>query len=132
MVHNGQIKIADFGLSKIRDEISSNSSRVLGHTAYVDPQCFQDEEYTRNEKSDIYALGVLFWELTSGKPPFENVKSYLIPMRIKNGNRENAIDGTPSEYIKLYTQCWDEDPEKRPTMEFILASLNKVAWETRS
>src|SRR5947209_12285929 len=58
-------------------------------------------------------------------------ESYLIPLRIKNGQREKEIDGTPSEYIKLYTKCWDENPEERTTMEFILITLNTITWEMK-
>src|SRR2546423_247089 len=85
--------------------------------AYIDPQCFKDKTFSRNEKSDIYALGVILWELSSGKIPFEHVESYLIPFEIKNGVREKAIRGVPAEY---------EDPEKRPTIQFVLETLNKA------
>src|SRR5437763_10792799 len=98
--------------------------------AYIDPQCFNVKSFVRNEKSDIYTLGVLLWELSSGKPPFESVEAYSIIHQIINGQRELPIDGTPLEYIKLYTKCWDEDPEKRPTIEFILMTLNNVKWIT--
>src|SRR2546423_5049808 len=98
--------------------------------AYIDPQCFKGNTFSRNEKSDIYALGVIFWELSSGKIPFEHVDRYLIPFEINNGQREKAIAGTPAEYVKLYTDCWNEDPQKRPTLEFVLETLNKITWET--
>ena len=125
MVHNGQIKIADLGLSKIRDEIAF---KVFGHMAYIDPQSFKDKFFLRNEQSDIYALGIVLWELSSGKTPFEHLPSYLIAFEINNGQREKVIDGTPSEYVELYTNCWGEDPEKRPTIEFVLEALNKITW----
>src|SRR5438874_13123967 len=99
--------------------------------AYIDPQFFKDESFARNEKSDIYALGVLLWELSSGKPPFEKLEGYQILLGIKKGHREKQIDGTPTEYVKLYTDCWDENPEKRPTVKIVLETLNKVKWRTQ-
>src|SRR2546421_21348 len=105
---------------------------MLGHMAYTEPQCFGDKHYSRNQKSDIYALGVLLWELSSGRPPFENVEKHLIPLRIINGDREKPIDGTPLEYVELYTKCWNKDPESRPTIEFILETLNAITWETKT
>ena len=56
--------IADLGLSKQLGEINSNSI-LLGMPAYIDPQCFIKNYYKRNEKSDTYSLGALFWEKSS-------------------------------------------------------------------
>ena len=102
MVHNNQIKIADLGLSKIRNE-NTSTSKVFGNTAYIDPQCYIKINYKRNEKSDIYSLGVLFWEISSGKPPFSDVPIYRINLEIVNGKREIPIPDTPIDYINIYT-----------------------------
>ncbi|CAG8486833.1 25195_t:CDS:2, partial [Gigaspora margarita] len=69
------------------------------------------------KKTDIYSLGMIFWELSSGRPPFEN-QSNMIDLAIKiiKGDRENIVYGTP-EYRNLYTKCWDADPYKRPDIE---------------
>src|SRR5438128_962594 len=99
--------------------------------AYIDPQCFKDKYFSRNEKSDIYALGVVLWELSSGETPFEHVDSHLIILEILKGNRQKAIDGVPTEYVQLYTDCWDEDPEKRPAVEIVLEILNQVTWSAQ-
>ncbi|RIB25801.1 kinase-like domain-containing protein, partial [Gigaspora rosea] len=63
--------IADFGLSrKIDDTYNSSASMIKGVPAYLDPQCHCEPGKKPDEKSDIYSLGVIFWELTSGIPPF--------------------------------------------------------------
>jgi serine/threonine protein kinase len=68
--------LADFGLSK-RIGMSSNfQSKLFGVGPYIDPKCFSREKknnnqmYSLNEKSDVYSVGVLLWEISSGKPPF--------------------------------------------------------------
>src|SRR6185369_4249286 len=65
-----------------------------------------------------------------GKPPFEKFDGYQILLRINRGHHETTIDGTPPEYVKLYTECWDEDPEKRPTIDVILEKLYDITWKT--
>ncbi|PKB92052.1 hypothetical protein RhiirA5_446240, partial [Rhizophagus irregularis] len=62
------------------------------------------------KKSDIYSIGVLFWEISSGKPPFheENYKIGLI-YDISQGRREEIISVTPNDYSTLYTECWNND-----------------------
>ncbi|RIB19914.1 kinase-like domain-containing protein [Gigaspora rosea] len=73
----------------------------------------------RNEKSDIYSLGVLLWELTSGTSPFNNLTSVAVILKIINNEKEKVIPGTPTDYSELYKSCWSSDPDKRPTLEKI-------------
>ena len=92
--------IADLGLSKQLTEVTSHSI-VYGMPAYIEPQCFKNNNYIRNKKSDIYSLGVLLWEITSGYPPFSTVPIHALIFAIANGIREQPIIGTPSAYITL-------------------------------
>ena len=57
-----------------------------------------------NKKSDVYSIGVLLWEISSGQPPFQG-ESYDISlvMRIVQGYRETTVPGTPTDYSNLYT-----------------------------
>jgi hypothetical protein len=104
--------LADFGLSK-RIGMSSNfQSKLFGVVPYVDPKSFSrrrnnnNQMYSLNEKSDVYSVGVLLWEISSGKPPFyaegEHYDVGLI-YDISQGIRETAVPDTPDEYIKIYT-----------------------------
>ena len=114
--------LADFGLSKYLAEIKSNS-KILGMPAYIEPQCFTDNKHKRNEKSDIYSLGVLFWEISSGKPPFSETFIYKISLDIVKGIRETQIDKTPLKYQQLYEKCWKEEPNQRPDIDEIYKIL---------
>ncbi|PKY33963.1 kinase-like protein, partial [Rhizophagus irregularis] len=69
LVHQNSIKLADFGLSKRVDESSNSQSRLCGMIPYIDPKAITDN-LKLNEKSDVYSIGVLLWEISSGKPPF--------------------------------------------------------------
>jgi len=104
--------LADFGLSK-RIEVSSSScqksSKLFGMIPYIDPKRFHIQKNndiqtnTLNEKSDVYSVGVLLWEISSGYPPFEGEQyDICLAVRILQGYREKPIDGTPEDYIELY------------------------------
>ncbi len=100
------IKLADFDLSKKIAEASSNTFRLLGVVTYIDPKSFSDDQnYKLNKKSDIYSIGVLMWQISSGFKPFsaesDTYNTSLI-LSILNGKREKVIDGTPIEYSNLY------------------------------
>ncbi|KAG9296136.1 hypothetical protein G9A89_011989, partial [Geosiphon pyriformis] len=64
LVHNKTVKISDIGLPKNQSKILGLANEIKDQPAYIDPQCFKNEQFIRNKKSDIYALGVLLWELT--------------------------------------------------------------------
>ncbi|RIB12262.1 kinase-like domain-containing protein [Gigaspora rosea] len=127
LVHENKMMISDFNLSKQLTDISSVSkSSVNGIPTYIDPQCFKDSQYSRNKKSDIYSLGVILWEISSGKPPFESKTAYQSIIQINEGIRETPVEGTPSQYVDLYKLCWAEDPNKRPDAEHVLETLNRI------
>ena len=88
-------------------EASSSASKIFGVIPYVDPKKFdQSKNYKLNKKSDVYSIGVLMWQISSGCKPFKD-KGFDYDARltlfILDGNREEMINGTPVEYNKLYT-----------------------------
>ena len=103
-MHQKNIKLADFGLSKKIVEASSNASKIFGIIPYIDPKKLSDQNYKLNKESDVYSIGVLLWKISSGYKPFKD-KDYdaTLILSILGGFRERIIDGTPAEYSKLYT-----------------------------
>jgi serine/threonine protein kinase len=107
--------LADFGLSKRIEESSKSKSRIFGVLTYTDPQAFisrRDKNnriiYSLNKKSDIYSIGILLWEITSGRPPFSDEPyDVALAVEISQGLREKPIPNTPEDYVKLYTGKYD-------------------------
>ncbi|CAG8691753.1 13258_t:CDS:2, partial [Cetraspora pellucida] len=113
---------------KIDDSYFSSTSSLKGAPAYLDPYCYCQPGRRPDEKSDIYSLGVIFWELTSGVPPFANANNTLaILCQTSGGYREQTIPGTPKEYAKIYKKCWNAEPKERPTINKILENLNLMS-----
>ena len=101
-MHKKNIKLADFGLSRKIAEASSDA-KIFGVVPYVDPKRLADDNYKLNKKSDIYSIGVLLWQISSGRQPFNNINyDVRLTLGIVNGERENIIVGTPIEYSNLY------------------------------
>jgi serine/threonine protein kinase len=101
--------LADFGRSIL---IGFNSNtEVRGVIPYMDPKFFETQNHSNGltEKSDIYSLGVLFWELTSHKSPFDfetknnnHLEIIEIKSDILKGKREKPISGTNPKFVALY------------------------------
>ena len=71
---------------------------------YIDPKKFNDSQsYSLNEKSDVYSIGVLLWEISSGRQPFKDKSDYSLIVQISRGLREIPIPNTPEDYVKIYT-----------------------------
>ncbi|KAF9092700.1 hypothetical protein BGX29_010331 [Mortierella sp. GBA35] len=117
------------GLDGKRKSIGSKTvtdDPLIGVMAYIAPERFRNPSYF-DAKCDIYSLGVLFWELTTGHSAFAKVPQDVnLAVAIMNGKRELSVDGTPTEYKALYERCWHSDPEKRPSLDEILSTLAKV------
>ena len=102
------IKLADFGLSRRIAEVSSNSAKdIFGILPYIDPQRFKkkanNDHKKINKKSDVYSVGVLLWEISSGQKPFESYDSISLLSEILSGIRETPVPDTPIDYINIYT-----------------------------
>ena len=101
--------MADFGLSKRIEDASNSRSKLFGIIPYVDPKSFSrqrnnNEKYCLNEKSDIYSVGVLLWEISSGQPPFcDEPYDIGLAINILKGIRETPVLNTPDDYVKIYT-----------------------------
>ncbi|RIA89788.1 hypothetical protein C1645_824310 [Glomus cerebriforme] len=77
-----------------------------------------------DEKSDVYSVGVLLWEISSGIPPFyEETNNIGLIYEITQGRRETIVPDTPNDYSNLYTECWNGEPTKRPSMHEVVKKL---------
>ncbi|KAF0437017.1 kinase-like protein [Gigaspora margarita] len=125
LVHNQRMMIADFGVSKHMDEVTM--VKAGGMYGYLEPQCFVDQKYKCDKRSDIYSFGVILWEISSGKPPFCNFENQIaIIYQVSIGIREVPIENTPNNYVELYQCCWDKDPKVRPEIKVVLEILKKI------
>ncbi|GBB96557.1 hypothetical protein RclHR1_02780020 [Rhizophagus clarus] len=139
LVHQDIIKLVDFGLSRRITEVSSNKE-LIGMIPYNDPQLFKqqtanDKKYIANKKSDIYSIGVLLWEISSGQIPFntcnENHQILALISEISNGKRETPVTGTPVDYIDIYTDCWQNNPDDRPDIQKVVSDLKSINLNTK-
>jgi serine/threonine protein kinase len=120
-VNDGIFYVSDFGLSGPANEQKSDD-KVYGVLPYIAPEVLNGEPYTSS--SDIYSLGVVMAELSSGVPPFYNKKHDLsLALAICNGLRPEFGKGTPEFYKKLAYRCMNAHSNERPTAKELIKIL---------
>ncbi len=116
-------KIADFGLSKLKTA-SYAGSNAVGTVLYFSPEMLLNEEPS-HRSTDIYAMGLIFWELLTGKFVWHNADgSPLKPVHLmaKYHKQERpSLDELPfgldPAVILLIQDCWADVPDHRPTAD---------------
>ncbi|PKC54109.1 kinase-like protein [Rhizophagus irregularis] len=130
-LHSGNILFSETGQRFVISDLGfcgpadKSPNSIYGNLPYIAPEVIAGKEYTF--KSDIYSIAMLMWEISSGKPPFDNYEhDYYLAMNIINGIRPRIISGTPLEYKNLMKQCWDADPLKRPDIKTLKKKINEI------
>lgn len=113
-----EAKISDFGLSKIENE-DSMQSLIAGTPLWMAPELFEQVQYTN--KVDVFAYAITLYQVCTGKIPYDGKKNPMqIAMFITSGERPDIPISVPYFYAKLISDCWEQDPNDRPTFDDIV------------
>ena len=103
---------------------------LFGNIPYAAPEIIKADNEAKQDlytkSSDVYSLGVVLWQISSGKTPFKGQNKNMLIVTVMLGSKERRIQDTPDEYYNLYSQCWSNEPEKRPTTEKAYCALEKL------
>ncbi|CAF0817135.1 unnamed protein product [Rotaria sp. Silwood1] len=123
------VKIGDFGLAKIRHETSCQSSKntSVGTLPWKAPELLKMGKHT--EASDVYALGIVLWELATGCEPYEESDESTISAFVQRGDRLDIPPTTPMLFAELISKAWAHEPIKRPTCQQLLVSMKEGYFE---
>ena len=113
---SGRVVVTDFGIAKVLGAIGyTTTDMVMGTLLYCAPeQVLRPEEL--DGRADLYSLGMVMYELTSGRPFFAGLDERALLGRALYGPEENTptfSDSTPPEFVSLITKAIARDPTQR-------------------
>lgn len=122
------VKLGDFGEStyfRTKEAADVQRMTILGTVAFMAPELIAGERFY-TEAIDIYALAVTFWEIWTGKDPYDGLSTFDIYDIVNRGERPPIPDDAPPEFVELLRRCWATLPEERPHGPEIVEHLEKI------
>jgi hypothetical protein len=127
---DGTAKLADFGLARTADSRLTTEGTIVGTIAYLAPE--QAMGQALDGRADLYALGVMLYELTTGQLPFtsddplaiisQHLYAPVVPPRAKNPDIPPALDA-------LIVQLLRKEPQERPGCAEVSETLERLVNE---
>ena len=122
---SGTVKVADFGLARGGDSTSTTAGKISGTPRYMSPEQCRGEE--ADERSDVYALGVTYFALLTGRPPFTDPTAVQVmfahcnrPLPDPRGLRPEL----PDECVATVRRATEKHPADRfQSVHELLAAL---------
>ncbi|MEW4488697.1 protein kinase [Thalassoglobus sp. JC818] len=129
LAHSGQLKLSDFGLASVADSRRITAAgKTAGTFLYMAPEQIRGQEIT--DKTDLYALGCVLYELITGTPPFiGETPAATLHMHCQNmpvRPSEKALD-CPIALERIILQLLEKDPANRPeSAQAVMRQLRSV------
>ena len=136
VLKNGSVKVADFGIARVMSKSNTLTKEALGSVHYISPE--QAKGGRVDSRSDLYSLGVVMYEMITGRPPYDGESPVAVAIQHINGGAKmpstlnpnipggleqiimKAMAHDPSgRYVNATAMLYDMDEfRKEPTMLF--------------
>jgi serine/threonine-protein kinase len=118
LADDGRIKVADFGLARAVTGATSHTSAtgvLMGTVAYLSPE--QVERGVADPRSDVYAAGILLFEMLTGTKPYDGETAIQVAYRHVHDDvpaPSSMVPGLPAGLDALVARATSRDPDGRP------------------
>merc|ERR1719421_571259 len=119
LMQTGRVLLGDFGISRILEATKDFARTMVGTPYYLSPEIIEERPY--NYKSDIWSLGVILYELTTLKHPFDAESLHFLAIRILKGDFPSPDPMYSPGLEELIRALLRKDPEARPALRDVLA-----------
>lgn len=139
---NWTVKVCDFGLSQVKNVSKQQATlaedaqsatepgrhHLIGTPLWMSPEILSGASSEPDESADVYAYGIVLWEIITRQEPYPEVQSFdeLVELVVVRGERPRFPPETPASLTELAGRCWHASRSERPTFVDILASLDDI------
>lgn len=113
---DGSVKLMDFGLARGQQDVTlTQAGQILGTPAYMSPEQATGDGNSTNVRSDVYSLGVVFYEMLTGERPFRGNQRMLIHHVIHDVPRQprSLNDTIPTDLDTICQKTLEREPHRR-------------------
>jgi NIMA (never in mitosis gene a)-related kinase len=118
LTSKGDIKIGDFGIARVLQHTYDCANTAIGTPYYLSPEICQEKPY--NQKSDIWSLGCIFYEIATLNHAFDAQNMKGLIQKILKGTYPPLPEVYSPDLKKLLSEMLIKDPNKRPSIKKIL------------
>ena len=116
VLKNGSVKVADFGIAQVMSKSNTLTKEALGSVHYISPE--QAKGGRVDNRSDLYSLGVVMYEMMTGRPPFDGDSPVAVAIQHINGNAvmpSTLNPNIPGGLEQIIMKAMAKDPAERYT-----------------
>lgn len=127
VLKNGSVKVTDFGIARVMSQSNTLTKEALGSVHYISPE--QAKGGRVDSRSDIYSLGVVMYEMMSGRPPYDGESPVAVAIKHINGGAAMPSTLNPNipgglEQIIMHAMAMDPG-ERYPSATKMLADMDE-------
>jgi len=127
--HEGNVRIMDFGIARsLGTGGITGAGTIIGTPEYMSPEQVEDKDVDR--RSDIYSLGIILYEMLTGRVPFEGTTPVAVGMKHKGEaprDPREVNSQIPESLSRLILKCLEKTREKRyQTADELRSELDKI------
>jgi serine/threonine protein kinase len=114
LTRRGQVKLTDFGLARLASQQITSHRKLQGTPAYMSPEQIHGEPV--DHRTDIWSLGVMIYEMVTGRLPFQGDYRQALTYAISNEDPEPVAKRrpeAPGELVELIDKALAKDPARR-------------------
>ncbi|MCL5269152.1 MAG: protein kinase [bacterium] len=125
LTKDDQIKVTDFGIAKMVESTQASDATstglIIGTPLYMSPEQVKGQQV--DHRADIYSIGVVFYEMASGYPPFTEGDLSYQHLFVE----PKPLKGVPEPFATIVMKCLAKEKDQRPQrVQEILAELNRI------
>lgn len=118
LMSTGQIKLGDFGIARVLDATKDYARTMVGTPYYLSPEIIEDSPY--NSKSDVWSIGVVLYEMTTLRHPFDADSLVILASKILKDQYPPPDASYSSDLVSLIQSMLSKKSSLRPSIRGIL------------